>query len=257
MKRSISIGIGAWYTCYYFGFFRYIFKKMGVEKFKNVHFEGVSAGGIVAGTCVAIVHGCKNFNYWYYNGLKMMIHENNYNIKNVMVGISNSAEYLYNKTNDEQKNAIRKYLRVLTITNELKPYWISNIRDKTSFKKSFMATSNIPLVFSLQPTKYKKMSLWDGHFAKMFGIYDYYKMNEKSDDKKLVVAWNSFLIPNDNLIVIDLYKFYFADIFSAFIPSLLNQEFASLTADMLFERGYNDAKKNFPEIKEKFEQFFS
>jgi hypothetical protein len=257
MKRTILIGIGGWYLCYYYGFFHYIFKKIGVEKFKNIYFEGVSAGGIVTGPCVATVNGCKNMKHWYNNGPKMMINEKIYNAKTTKTGIYKSAEYLYNKTNDEQRNAIRKYLRVLTTTNELKPYWFSNIRDKDSFIKALIATANIPLVFSLQPIQYKNMSLWDGHLAKMFGIYDYYKMNEKNDDKKLIIAWNSDLISSDRLIVINLYKFYFADIFSAFIPALLNQEFASFTSDIIFKRGYNDAKKNFPKIKEKFEQFFS
>jgi hypothetical protein len=77
MKKIIFIDIGVFYITYYYGFFDFLFTHYGVDKFKDVYFEGVSAGGQVSASCIFTIHGYKNMKYWLKKGPKMLIHSDN------------------------------------------------------------------------------------------------------------------------------------------------------------------------------------
>ena len=58
----IIIGYGGFYLSYFMGFFHYIFEKYGKKVFREVEFEGISAGAHTAAYSISTVFDVYNIN---------------------------------------------------------------------------------------------------------------------------------------------------------------------------------------------------
>ena len=256
MPNGIIIDAAAWYICFYFGFFHYIFTHIDKDKFKNINFEGISAGAHISTACILTAHGYKDMKHWFETGPKMLIRDNTYNNGRLTEGCYQSCMKLFDTFDETQKKCIKKYLKIIATTQRIKPYRFKNICDRETFATALAATSNIPIIGSKNPIEYKNKNLWDGYLCYSLGHYDYYNIRKKGK-KKLVVAWKNGLVEDENFTVINLYDFCDYNYIVSFSPMFLNQTCALSVCDLLFEYGYNIARDNFPEFKEKFENFLS
>jgi hypothetical protein len=246
MKKVIFIDIGAFYIAYYYGFFNFLLTHYGIDKFKDVYFEGVSAGGQISAACVATIHGCKNMKYWFKKGPKKLVTIDKLRKQQTTQFFYELGEKAYKKTTQEQKHAIQKYLSTLSSSQDYKPYWFRNIDTQHKFASAISSTGNVPILGSLSPIVYDDCCLWDGWLCKQIGNYNYYKTNP--GEKKIIISWDKDIPQDENTRILYLNRYFMYSQLLSFMPFLLNSSMGSIYCDKLFENGYNDAKQNIAEI---------
>lgn len=246
MKKVIFIDIGAFYITYYYGFFDFLFTHYGIEKFKDVYFEGVSAGGQISASCIFTIHGLKNMKYWFKKGPKQLVSSDSLRNQKATQFFREFSESSYKKTTQEQKDAIQKYFSTLSSSHDYEPYWFRNIDTSHKFASAISSTGNIPIVGSTSPILHDDCCLWDGYFCKKFGGYNYYKTNP--GEKKLIISWEKDIPRVENARVLDLNKYFMYSHFFSFLPFLLNSSMGSVYCDELYDIGYNDAQQKIAEI---------
>lgn len=144
-KYKIFIDSGAWYIAYYMGLFHYIFTEFGVDCFKHVHLEGISAGGQACGYILATIHGCKNMKYWFENGPQQIIRSNNYGNGKLTLGCYNAGLFFYKQLNKHQRKKIKKYFSCVCLDSSLNSHCCRYIQKK----RILQVLSHLQAIFRL------------------------------------------------------------------------------------------------------------
>jgi hypothetical protein len=248
---KIFIDSGGWYIAYYMGLFHYIFMEFGVECFKHVYFEGVSAGGQTCGYAIATIHGCKDMKYWLNNGPKQSIYDDNYGNGRLTLGCYKAGKSLYKKLNKHQCRKIKKYYSSLCLDSSLKPYYCNNITNAKIFGCAVASTGNIPLIGSLFAWRYKNKLLWDGN---LILNYDYCNKKTYNADNVLFISLDSYKF-GDDIVYLNLSSWVNKTLKDSIFTSFLSKTDALANTDRLFNNGYNDAKCHHNEIHDKLKAF--
>ncbi len=252
IAHKIFVDAGGWYLAYYMGVFHYIFTTFGVDCFKDVHFEGVSAGGQCIGYVLATIHGCKDMKYWLDNGPKHAISNNNYGNGRLTLGCYNAGKHFYKTLDSSQKDEIKKKYCSLSLDSSFNPFFSRNISNTTDFACAVASTGNIPIVGSFHPWKHQNNYLWDGclNFK-----YNHYKNLDYNTKKVLFFSLDKDNIVEQNIININLSKWTNFSPLKSISISFYDKETALLATDELFENGFSDAKLNHDEIYDKLCKF--
>jgi hypothetical protein len=243
MKPRIFIDAGAWYLAYYMGMWEYILEHFGREAFKGVYFDGISAGGQVATHIIASIYSDKLMKTWLETGPKTVVKNDKYgNNCRITEGIYNTGYTFYTNLNKTQRRAIRKYVRVFCTDSLMNGHCCDKISNACEYASAITATSNIPLILSYKPIRFREKYLWDG----VLGSSCYSLIHKKTlciSFSKRVHFYN----------MLDLSNWVYHKDYISLLPSFLPQQMTLVWCDLLFERGYNDAKANRKELLEKFQ----
>jgi hypothetical protein len=253
MVNKIFIDSGGWYISYYMGLLHYIFTNYGIDKFKKIYFEGVSAGGQACPYALATIYGNHNMKYWLKKGPKKVVYDDQYGCGKLTKGFYNSGKLFYSKLNKTQKSKIKKYFSAICSDIYNNPYICNNINSSTEFASTVASTGNIPIIGCLLPQKYKDKYLWDGNLNT-----NYYNNLDYNSNNILFITFSPLSSCNNSKIIqLDLSKWIHTSLFTSLIPSFLNPEETLQYIDILFKFGYNNAKKHKDILFSKLDIFFS
>jgi len=243
MKPRIFIDAGGWYIAYYMGMWEYILEHFGREAFKGVYFDGISAGGQVSTHIIASIYSDKPIKTWLETGPKTAVKNDKYgNSCRITEGVYDTGYTFYKNLNKIQKLTMRKYVRVFCTDTLLNAHCCDKISNVDEYANAVTATSNLPLIFSHKPIKFRDKYLWDG----VLGNSCYSLIHKNS----LYISFSP-RVQCDNML--DLSKWVYHTHYVSLLPSFLPQQIALMFCDEMFERGYNDAKANRKELLEKFQ----
>ena len=244
MKTRIFIDAAGWYIAYYMGMWEYILEEFGRESFKGVYFDGVSAGGHVATHVIASIYGGKSMRTWLETGPKLAIKCDKYGIGRLSDGIHFTGHAFYNNLNENQRNAIRKYVRVFCADSFLRNHCCDKISNACEYTGAITATGNIPIIGSYKPIKFRDNYLWDGALSPSYST--------QVDSQTLYITFTPSTTLYDNLLDLSNWVFYTPII--ALGPSFLPKELTTILCDDLFDSGYKDAQLHRGELLTKFKR---
>lgn len=230
----IFIDAGGWYLAYYLGMWEYILAEFGKEAFKGVHFDGISAGGHMGGYIVSAIYGDHTMKHWLENGPKYTVHANKYGDGQFTQGQYEAGYHFHTSLNKAQLRANKKYVHVYCITDKLKLHCCDKIATPEEHAAAASATGNIPIVGACEPMHFRDKQLWDGVFHKRYGdVLDTTNM--------LYISFGPHFECENTL---DLSNWIYHTQLVSLIPSFLPQNATLRICDELFDRGFNDAKRN-------------
>lgn len=168
VPKSVFIGEGGFYICYFMGLLHYVFQCFGTESFRQTVFEGVSAGGQAAGYAVATVHGVGDMHTWLRSGpIGAMRRERRFGTHTL--ACYRAGVRYYEELQAHQKQGmvqfIRDYYRSFATTVFGKPFVMDKIIDKKTFGQAVASTGNVPILGSVRPWRFQEKPLWDGAIA--------------------------------------------------------------------------------------------
>ena len=238
----IFIDAGGWYLAYYLGMWEYILADFGKEAFKGVHFDGISAGGHTAAYIVSAIYGDHTMKHCMENCPKLATRLGKYGGGKMTQGQYETG-YLFHKSLDKaQKQAIHKYVCVYCITDKLELHCCDKVETSEEYACAVSASGNIPILGSYEPIRFRDIQLWDGGFYKQYG-------NILDTTNMLYLTFEPHFQCNNTL---DLSKWIFYSQLVSLIPSFFPKIASLRICDELFERGFNDAKRNRATLVAKF-----
>lgn len=255
-----------WYSTYYMGFMEFIFETYGREPFKEIMFTGVSGGGHAAGYSIATVHGPahKTLRYWLPRGQQLDCGINMYTCGWLTRGCYISGYTYYNTCEEDgiTHHINDKYFSISTnMFGEMVTCGTPESAD--DFGRLVATTSNVPIIGSLFPLSYRGIYLWDGLIAWIWGrsplrtdVASVY-----SDKSNLIFTMMSDkkFVPQTNVHVINIRKLAIKPIPSSLIQTMMPSFMSSINAQqfcgMWFDIGYESAKTNHLQYKDKIEKF--
>lgn len=252
ITHKIFVDGGGWYLAYYMGVFHYILTTFGVDCFKDVHFEGVSAGGHCISAVIATINGCKDMKYWLDHGPKHTISNNNYGNGRLTLGCYNASKLFYDTLNHYQRKEIKRKYCSLSLDSTFSPFFSRNISNKTDFACAIASTGNVPIIGSFLPWRHLKRHLWDGCLN--FN-YNHYKNLDYNAKKILVFSFFQNEFDKNHIIHVDLSKWTPFSWCKFLGISFYDKKSALLATDELFETGFADAKLNHDELYNKLCKF--
>jgi hypothetical protein len=241
-RPRIFMDAGGWYLAYYLGMWEYILSEFGKDVFKGVSFYGISAGSHASGYIIAAIYGNSTMRYWLDNGVKHVVYLDKYGNGKFTEGLYESGYKYYHILDEAQRKAVKKHLNVFCTNKNRELYCCKKISSCDESGKAASGTGNIPIIGSYGPTNFRGEQLWDGAF---YNKYDSV-INTKN---MLYISFGPHFQCDQTL---DLSNWIPHNLFFSTIPSFLPQNITLFICDELFDRGYNDAKRNRDELVSKF-----
>jgi hypothetical protein len=238
----IFIDAGGWYLAYYLGMWEYILAEFGKEAFKGVHFDGISAGGHTAAYIVSAIYGDHTMKHWLENGPKYAVYIHKYGCGQMTEGLYEAGYHFHISLNKAQIRANKKYVRAYCMTDEQELHCCQKIATSEEHAAAASATGNIPIAGACEPMQFRDKQLWDGFFYKQYG-------NVLDTTNMLYLTFEPHFQCNNTL---DLSKWIFYSQLVSLIPSFFPKIASLRICDELFERGFNDAKRNRATLVAKF-----
>jgi len=267
-RKLLLMDASGWYSPYYMGFMEFILETYGREPFKEIMFAGISGGGHATGYSIATVHGPthKTLRYWLSRGQQLACGINSHTCGALTYGCY-LAGYTYHNTCEDDgitHHINEKYFSIATnMFGEM--VTCDTPESSDDFGRVVATTSNVPIIGSLFPLSYRGIYLWDGLCAWLCGG-DALRTDVSSvysDKSTLVFTMMSEkkFVSRENVHVMNVRKLSTDPIPSSLIqtmlPSFMSSTKAHQFCDTWFDIGYESAKANHSQYRDKIEKFLS
>lgn len=268
IRKLILFDASGWYSSYYMGFMEFILETYGRDQFVDTIFAGISGGAHSAAFSIAAVHGPKHktMRYWLSRGIQYICGINSHTCGSLTRGCYLTGYKYYDICEDDGiiHHIHDKYFAIATnVFGNLITCCTAKSADE--FARSIAATSNIPIIGSIFPARYRGIYAWDGIFAWLFGT------DKLRTDLASVYSDNSTLIftmmsekkfdHRSNAYVINVRKLSTGQTPTSLIgtmgPSFNSSTKTHQFGARWFDIGYVSAKTNHAKYKDKIEAFLA